>query len=44
MIPDLDERAEKLYPNYLAWYKRVHARPSVTKTLQLKREAMAKGK
>ncbi|KAF2832833.1 URE2 protein [Ophiobolus disseminans] len=41
MIPDLDERAERLYPNYLAWFRRVSARPSVKRTLKLKSEAMA---
>jgi hypothetical protein len=43
-IPDLDDQAEKLHPNYLTWFKRVGDRPSVKKTLQSKSEAMSQGK
>lgn len=40
IIPDLDERTEKMYPNYFAWFRRVGARESVKRVLQMKSEAM----
>ena len=40
MIPDLDERAKRLYPNYSAWHARVCARPSVETVTRLRQEAM----
>lgn len=43
-LPDLDERAEKLYLDYLAWFKHVGARLAVQKILQLKSEAMSQNR